>query len=210
MARRKKEEAIVHQNRIASTAEDLFSKQGIGNTTMDEIAKKAGYSKATLYVYFTNKEEIVSFLTLRSMKKLKEMLEGALEGAKNSRDGFLAICMALTDYQAEYPDYFERTLTCIQIDTNEQEHSILNEAYQIGEEINQTIINYLTTGIEQGELCVSDNYFETIFHMWGMITGLIRLTKEKEEYIRLAGNLSKEEFLSDGFAKIYQTICVSK
>lgn len=208
MARRKKEEPIVHQKRIASIAEELFSKQGIGNTTMDEIAKNAGYSKATLYVYFTNKEEIVSFLTLRSMKKLKEMLEGALEGAKNSRDGFFAICMALTDYQAEYPDYFERTLTYIQIDTNEQEHSILNEAYQIGEGINQTIINYLTTGIEQGELCVSDNYFETIFHMWGMITGLIRLTKEKEEYIRLAGNLSKEEFLSNGFAKIYQTICV--
>lgn len=40
-------------------------------------------------------------------------------------------------------------------------------------------------------------------YMWGMISGLIKLAKEKEEYIELAGNISKEKFLHDGFEKIY-------
>ena len=64
MARRIKEEPGVHRSRIAMAAGKLFEAKGIKTTTMDEIAKEAGYSKATLYVYFQNKEEIVGYLVL--------------------------------------------------------------------------------------------------------------------------------------------------
>lgn len=207
MARRIKEDPIVHQNRIAETAGKLFSEKGIDNTSMDDIAKNAGYSKATLYVYFKNKDEIVSFLALTSMRKLKDVLVKALDGEKHSKEAFLSMCFALVDYQKEYPDFFDRTLTYIRIDTNEPDNSLLNQTYQIGEEITQAIAKYLESGIRKGELHACDNYFETIFHMWGMISGLIKLAKEKEEYIELAGNISKEKFLNDGFEKIYSIIC---
>ena len=206
MARRIKEERIVHQNRIAEEAGILFSEKGINNTSMDDIAKNAGYSKATLYVYFKNKEEIVSFLALKSMGKLRDVLVEALEGMDNSRKAFLSMCLALVDYQKEYPDFFDRTLQYIRIDVDETDNSLLYQTYKIGEEITLTIEKYLKAGIERGELCSFDNYFETIFQMWGMISGLIKLAKEKEEYIELAGNISKEKFLEDGFNKIYSII----
>lgn len=79
MARRIKEDPSVHQNRIADQAEKLFARMGIESTSMDDIAKAAGYSKATLYVYFKNKEDIVSFLTLRSMSALKSVLSDVIE-----------------------------------------------------------------------------------------------------------------------------------
>lgn len=69
MARRKKEPKSVHREKIASAASVLFMEGGIAATSMDDIAKAAGYSKATLYVYFENKEEIVGILVLDSMKK---------------------------------------------------------------------------------------------------------------------------------------------
>ena len=206
MARRIKEEPIVHQNRIAEKAGKLFSEKGINNTSMDEIARNAGYSKATLYVYFKNKEEIVSFLALKSMSKLKDVLEEALDGKKNSKDAFYSMCFALVDYQKEYPDFFDRTLNYISIDQNEADNSLLNQAYKVGEEINLIIVNYLEAGVRKGELCACESYFEMIFHMWGMISGLVKLAKEKEEYIELAGNISKDKFLSDGFEKIYGII----
>ena len=207
MARRMKEELTVHQNRIAQTAGTLFSEKGINNTSMDEIAKNAGYSKATLYVYFKNKEEIVSFLALKSMRKLKNILVESLDGTKDSKDAFLSMCFALVDYQKEYPDFFDRTLNYIQIDTNEADNSLLNQTYKIGEEINQTIEKYLELGIQKGELRTCENYIETIFHMWGMISGIIKLANEKEEYMELAGNITKEKFLKDGFMNIYSIIC---
>ncbi len=66
MARRKKEPKSVHREKIASAASVLFMERGIEATSMDDIAKAAGYSKATLYVYFENKEEIVGILVLDS------------------------------------------------------------------------------------------------------------------------------------------------
>lgn len=67
MGRRKKEPKSVHREKIATAASTLFMEKGIAATSMDDIAKAAGYSKATLYVYFENKEEIVGILVLNSM-----------------------------------------------------------------------------------------------------------------------------------------------
>ena len=43
MARRKKEPKIVHREKIASAASALFMNKGIAATSMDDIAKAAGY-----------------------------------------------------------------------------------------------------------------------------------------------------------------------
>ena len=64
MGRRKKEQRAVHRENIASAASVLFMENGITATSMSDIAEAAGYSKATLYVYFENKEEIIGLLVL--------------------------------------------------------------------------------------------------------------------------------------------------
>ena len=75
MARRKKEPKSVHRENIAAAASALFMEKGTTATSMNDIAKAAGYSKATLYVYFENKEEIIGFLVLDSMKRLGDEIE---------------------------------------------------------------------------------------------------------------------------------------
>ena len=79
MGRRKKEPKCIHREKIASAASVLFMDKGIAATSMDDIARAAGYSKATLYVYFKNKEELVGILVLDSMKKLYHYIVSALE-----------------------------------------------------------------------------------------------------------------------------------
>lgn len=205
MARRIKEAPIVHQNRIAEKALVLFAKQGIENTKMDEIAAAVGYGKATLYVYFKNKEDIVSFLALQSMEKLRSALSMAMEKEGSVKETFFELCNALVTFQEEYPTFFERSLQYIQVQKGE-EKSYLGQAYKIGEEINQIVISYLQKGIASGDLKPVENYFTTIFLLWGMIAGIIKLAAEKEEYLLLAGNMTKKEFLRTGFEKIYWTI----
>ena len=64
MARRKKEPKSVHRENIAAAASALFMEKGTTATSMNDIAKAAGYSKATLYVYFEDKEEIIGLTLL--------------------------------------------------------------------------------------------------------------------------------------------------
>ena len=106
MARRVKEEPKVHRERIAGAAEKLFLEKGIDKTTVSDIAEEAGYSKATLYVYFENKDDIISYLVLRSMSLLKELIISKTSRRKTDKANFLGICRAVLEYRKEYPVYF--------------------------------------------------------------------------------------------------------
>lgn len=110
MARRKKEPEGFHRRQIAEAAAELFRVQGTERTTMDDIAGKAGYSKATLYVYFQNKRDIVGELALQSMELLREHLETALAVPGGTRCRYDALCRELAEYQRQYPEYFRMAL----------------------------------------------------------------------------------------------------
>lgn len=207
MGRRKKEPKSVHREQIASAASMLFMEKGILATSMDDIAKMAGYSKATLYVYFENKEEIVSLLVLDSMKKLYGYIVSALEQQEETKARYDLICQGLVRYQEEFPFYFKTVLDKINMDF--ESHDCLpeeKETYQIGEEINKKIKNFLISGIEKGDLREDLEIMPVIFNFWGMLSGLIQLAANKEQYIENAMDLSKSQFLEYGFHMLYRSI----
>lgn len=207
MGRRKKEPRSTHREKITSAASVLFMKNGITATSMDDIAKAAGYSKATLYVYFENKEEIVGLLVLDSMKKLYSYISSALDKQETTKARYDLICYGLVRYQEEFPFYFKMVLDKINIDF--ESHDYLpeeKETYQIGEEINEKIKDFLISGMEKGDLRNDLKIMPTIFNFWGMLAGLIQLTVNKEEYIKNAMDLSKDQFLKYGFHMLYSSI----
>ena len=182
MGRRKKEPKSVHREKIASAASVLFLEKGIAATSMDDIAKVAGYSKATLYVYFENKEEIVGILVLDSMKKLYNYIVFALEQQESTKEQYNFICHGLIQYQEEFPFYFKMVLDKINIDFESQHYlPEEKETYQIGEEINEKIKEFLISGIEKGDLRNNLKIMPTIFNFWGMLSGLIQFATNKEE-----------------------------
>lgn len=207
MGRRKKEPRSVHREKIVSAASELFAKRGISAASMDDIARAAGYSKATLYVYFENKEEIISLLVLDSMRKLCAYISSALQDQKSTRAKYDLICRELVRYQEEYPFYFKMTLEKIRIDFEGQDHfPEERECYQVGEEINEMIKGLLLSGIECGDLRPDLELMPTSFSCWGMLSGLIVFAANKEEYIQKTMGSSKHEFLQQGFDMIYRSL----
>lgn len=199
MGRRKKQPSAVHRKNIASKAQELFMKNGIASTSMDAIAKNAGYSKATLYVYFKNKEEIINMLVLESMKKLYQYISMALQNASTTKVRYNMICRALLKYKEEFPYYFKMTLDKINIDFKD-------ETFEVGEKINNEIKCFLIKGIEEGQIRSDIDIMPTIFSFWGMLSGLILTAENKQLYISKQFNLSKEKFLEYGFDMLYESI----
>lgn len=207
MARRKKEPQNVHRKSISTVAEQLFMKKGIENTSMNDIAKEAGYSKATLYVYFKNKEELIGVLVLESMQKLYDYIRLALEQSNDTEERYREICHALVKYQEEYPFYFKMVLETINIDF-ESTHFLPEEkeTFMIGEQINDLLTDFLEKGIAYGEIRSDIEILPTIFSFWGMMSGLIQMATNKEEYIGQQIEKSKMEFLMYGFDMLYDSI----
>ena len=211
MGRRKKEPRSVHRENIVSAASTLFMERGIAATSMDDIAKAAGYSKATLYVYFENKEEIVGILVLNSMKKLYDYISSALIQYETTKARYDFICRGLVQYQEEFPFYFKMVLDKINIDFEGKEYlPEERETYQIGEEINEKIKNFLLSGMEKGDLRNDLDIMPAIFNFWGMLSGIIQLAANKEEYIKKSMGLSKIKFLEYGFSLVYHSIAIKE
>lgn len=211
MGRRKKEPRSVHRENIVSAASTLFMERGIAATSMDDIAKAAGYSKATLYVYFENKEEIVGILVLNSMKKLYDYISSALIQHKTTKARYDFICRGLVQYQEEFPFYFKIVLDKINIDFEGKDYlPEERETYQIGEEINEKIKTFLLSGMEKGDLRNDLDIMPAIFNFWGMLSGIIQFAANKEEYIKKSMGLSKIKFLEYGFSLVYRSIAIKE
>ncbi len=207
MGRRKKEPRSVHRENIVSAASSLFMEKGIAAVSMDDIAKAARYSKATLYVYFKNKEEIVGILVLNSMKKLYDYISSALIQHDTTKARYDFICRGLVQYQEEFPFYFKMVLDKINIDFESKAYlPEEKETYHIGEEINEKIKIFLLSGIKKGDLRGDLEIMPAIFNFWGMLSGIIQLATNKEEYIKKSMGLSKNEFLEYGFSLVYHSI----
>lgn len=66
---------------LLKTAFELFTNQGIHDTTISNIAEKAGVAKGTFYLYFKDKYDIRNFLIAR---KAGEVFARADEELKNT------------------------------------------------------------------------------------------------------------------------------
>ena len=60
--------------------------------------------------------------------------------------------------------------------------------------------------MELGDLRSDLEIMPAIFNFWGMLSGIIQLAVNKEEYIKKSMNLSKEQFLEYGFSLVYNAI----
>lgn len=205
MGRRKKELPVAHREKISLAASKLFLQKGIAATSMDDVAKAAGYSKATLYVYFENKDDLVGLLVLESMKKLRDYISEGLQSGKYTREKYDGICTGLMRYQREYPLYFQLALDKIDASPD----GVLPEeedTYRVGEEINAILADFITEGIKNGEFRAGIHPLATIFNFWGMLSGVIQLAQNKSEYILSAMGMNSEEFLGCGFDMLYRSI----
>ncbi|GIN84553.1 hypothetical protein J6TS2_09390 [Heyndrickxia sporothermodurans] len=59
---------------ILSAAKELFSNQGFDSVTMRQIAKKAGCSHTTIYIYFKDKEALLHQLSMPRLLELYQQL----------------------------------------------------------------------------------------------------------------------------------------
>lgn len=63
------------KDKMVEVARELFAKQGIQATTMNDIAEASGKGRRTLYTYFRSKEEIFQAVVQRELRQFLHDLE---------------------------------------------------------------------------------------------------------------------------------------
>lgn len=63
------------RDQIIEAARKLFHQFGFKKVSMDEIAKEAGVTKKTIYMYFGSKEELLQYFIQEEIKNMEKIVE---------------------------------------------------------------------------------------------------------------------------------------
>ncbi|WP_417096862.1 TetR/AcrR family transcriptional regulator [Leyella stercorea] len=63
------------RQKLIDIARQLFAKNGVANTTMNDIAVASGKGRRTLYTYFNSKEEVFSAVIESELERLSDKLD---------------------------------------------------------------------------------------------------------------------------------------
>lgn len=86
------------RTRLLDAAYDCLARVGVTKTTLDDVAREAGSSRATLYRHFGSKADLLDALVDREIERLSVALHAATADAS----GLAATCTALMVTGAEF------------------------------------------------------------------------------------------------------------
>ena len=204
-----KKEKLVEFNRkcILEAAKELFGENGVLRTTVDEIARVADCSKATIYVYFKNKDDIYYHVVLEYMIALREELERCSAGAVDYEEAFFALCDALTRFERDYPMYFECILGNISVVPEEMEKlPVLKDIFDVGEEMNDIVCAFLDRAKRDGVVDEKVDSLQATLVMWSGICGWISLCGNKQTYLEKRLEMKQDMCLKNGFEMIWRMV----
>src|SRR5471030_2519174 len=107
IAQRRVEEKERRRAEILDAAEALYAKEGWDLVTVDQVARSARLSRALVYVYFKDKEEILFAIGERAMGLLRDRFIAASAGQRLGMEKIEAIGRSYMAYAFEFPHYFD-------------------------------------------------------------------------------------------------------
>ncbi len=96
-----------HRKTLLDTADRLLMQYGYDGMNMNMLAKEAGYSKATVYVYFESKDEIVRMLCIDRLQLLRREFAVILKNGSEPQEMFGEIRSVLNEFAIEDGAYFD-------------------------------------------------------------------------------------------------------
>ncbi|AEX86108.1 hypothetical protein XO10_08485 [Marinitoga sp. 1135] len=168
---------------IAEKALNLIIKKGLSSFTMDEVAKEAGVSKGTLYLYFDSKDSLIITAFSILVERLKKSLEIMIPENTSKEEKARAVIKLYVKVLKEFPSddllrLFEILINSIHNKNRAKEltnlfHEYYSQLFEMWEEfvpsktaavVLQAMFDgisiYKSVGVEfkEGELCEAFEY----------------------------------------------------
>jgi TetR/AcrR family transcriptional regulator len=200
IAERRQEEKDRRRSEIVDAAEALYSEIGWDAVTMDQVARRARLSRALLYVYFKDKQDLHLALVERALDALRESFIEAQRGHADGLREVEAIGRAYLAYAREKPHYFD---ACARYQAHEvcSDEAHTNEAacMAAGHRVHEVIVESLNRGMADGSIR-SDlgNPYVTALSLWAFSHGVIQIAANKGGQIEHEGT-PLPEFVEHAF-----------
>lgn len=180
IAQRRVEEKERRRAEILDAAEALYAKEGWDLVTVDHVARGARLSRALVYVYFKDKEEILFAIGERAMCLLRDRFIAAAASQKLGMEKIEAIGRAYMGYAFEFPHYFDFCSKFNAHSGNPEPGSHDFGCRAAGDEAIAVVVKAIECGISDGSIrsTIGEPMLLAVT-LWSFTHGLIQLAMAK-------------------------------
>jgi len=191
VAERREEEKGRRRTEIVDAAETLYAEFGWDAVTMDGVAKKARLSRALIYVYFHDKNDLLLAIAERALSDLRGQFIAAAAADPLGIDKVQAIGRAYVLFQQETPYRFD---ACSRFHAHQAAGQPTDDACAAaGDEVIAVIVQALVQGQADGSIRKDvGNPVQVCVMLWAFTHGLIQIgTNKTPEIARLGVEVSQ-------------------
>ncbi len=175
MAKSKRREIIKerHKQEIIESALYLFGKKGYKDTTIEEIAEHAQFSKGAIYSYFESKKKLFDEILKELFDKVQAFAEEAKNLKGNAREKLKVYALNVANYfLLESKHSFNVMMQATMQMNAEDREKTKNYVMRRIKQINQILIDIVAVDIKNGSLKnLNPNIIVTTFN--GILRDLI-------------------------------------
>ncbi len=131
---------------ILAVAAKLFQEKGYRGTTCDHIAKKMGFTKASIYYYFRNKDDILREINDRAIRLFLDSAQEIVSSSLNPIQKMEKMLKSHTKLILENLAWF----SVFYRERKELPHKMAEEISDIGRRYNKLLKDIYQDGVEQG------------------------------------------------------------
>jgi len=204
IADRRQREKEQRKTEIIDAAERLFFSRNYEDVSMDDIAREVELNKATLYLYFKNKETLFATIVLRGIRILKKKYTECMEKQVPGIVKVALMGQAYYQFSQEYPDY----LRIIHFYGSERFSGENPYTAEIGKGYGtcRTILaDAIQEGIDDGTIRADLDPFLTSMYLMISFMGILSMENKWKLVIEAEG-FSYEQFTSEFFRLITPAI----
>lgn len=207
IAERREREKEQRRNDIIDAAEHVFFSKGWQSATMDDVAEAAELSKATLYLYFKNKEELYAAILARGSEILHDAFKQAVETHETGIEQSEAIGRAYMAFHEEHRDYYDAMLyfdskgfdTC-----DDCEYGQKCEEYR--GQIMGLVARAVGNGVADGTLRSDLDPIMTAVLLWASSSGVLSALATAGDQIRSLHKIDVKDFVDAFFEFTFHAI----
>jgi AcrR family transcriptional regulator len=193
IAERRQEEKERRRAEILDATEAVAAEVGWDAMTMEQVARKARLSRALLYVYFKDKQDLLFGICERALVTLTQRFVEAVGRHKRGLDQLTGIGRAYVAFAQEFPVYFEVMARCELLTPEPQSNTNEGAATLRGDQCRNLMVEVVKAGIADGSIRPDVGEPHVVSNaLWAFMHGVLQFASTKSNVLLHAGVTIKD------------------
>ena len=179
------------EEQLLDIARKLFAQNGFSSTSLRDIADAARITKAALYYYFPDKDQLYERVVIESLQNLVKIVSAAVDSAHTPRDRVRAFMLASADFLDNERDHW---LAAAHAFRDASQTGRRDVAVQLRDDYEKLLRVCIAEGVASGDFCDVDPAMTGRF----LLSGLNHVTRWHSPSGKFTVRQVTEQFLTFG------------